>query len=459
MDPRPPSSESEGLDPHDFRWQALFQRAQDAVFVLNRRRRILFVNRAWENLTRLSAAEARGLVCLRGSPDPQGAWDVVIRCLCCPPAEVLQGKPGRTRRLVPGTSSAARWWDIDFLPLHDARGLLCILGRISPLPQAAARVAAPLPEKLIALRESVSQRYALDRLSSTVPHFKRVVDQVRLATQSTTPVLLVGEPGTGKHWIARCIHHQGPARERCFAALDCARLPAAVLEAVLFGPNRASRGTLYLREPASLPRDVQVRLGGLFVEGGDAEGPRLMAGCSTDPLVDMQSGRLMEGLYYLLSPLVLTLPPLRDRQADLSLLVEEFLKRAQPTGRAGEARPRVTALTPEAWEVVRAYSWPGNLRELYAVLQSACQRTATDRIDTGHLPAPVRLAVRMDETAAGVAEKPLHLDQLLEQAERRLIILALRKAQGNRSRAAELLSIWRPRLVRRMEALGIVSSQ
>src|SRR5438309_10263190 len=112
LEPSPNSNQESATD---FRWQALFQRAGEPVFLLNRRRRILFVNRAWEELTGLSAAEARGLQCLRRPSLPQDPWDVVIRAVCCPPLEVLQGKPARTRRLVLRADAAPRWWDVEFL--------------------------------------------------------------------------------------------------------------------------------------------------------------------------------------------------------------------------------------------------------------------------------------------------------------------------------------------------------
>src|SRR5437868_2649677 len=150
----------------DFRWQALFQRAAEPFFVLNRRRRILFVNRAWEELTGVSAAEARGLQCLRRPSLPQDPWDVVIRAVCCPPQEVLHGKPGRARRLVPQADTAPRWWDVEFLPLHQKEGLLCVLGKIRPLPCEEVAPRPPLPEKLVALRERTAQRYGFEQLTS-----------------------------------------------------------------------------------------------------------------------------------------------------------------------------------------------------------------------------------------------------------------------------------------------------
>jgi transcriptional regulator with PAS, ATPase and Fis domain len=448
-DPSPPET-------HDFRWQALFQRARDPIFVLNRRRRFLFVNRAWESLTGVSAAEARGLVCPRRAPAAQDPPDLVIRTLCCPPPEVLKGQPGRSRRQVPPNLTTGRWWDVDFMPFHDERGVLCILGRITNLPQDGPAPASTLPEKLAGLREATAQRYGLDQLMSNHPALQCVVEQVRLASQTRVSVLIRGEPGTGKHWVARTIHYLGPGREATCAVIACARLPLAALAFVLFGPGssawRTAGATLYLQEPQHLPRDLQARLAAEVREWSASGGPRGLAGFSTDPLQEVRAGRLLEELSCVLGTVVVSLPPLRERLEDLPLLVERLLVRAH-----AEGGRRITGLTAEAWELLRAYSWPGNLRELYAVLRSACGHTWHDRIEASHLPASLRLAVRLDQTAGPTAERTLPLDQLLEQAERRLILLALRRAQGNRSRAAEILAIWRPRLLRRMEMLGIDS--
>jgi hypothetical protein len=437
----------------EFRWQALFRRAREPFFLLNRRRRILFVNRAWEELTGLSAAQARGLPCVRRPSLPQDPWDVVIRAACCPPPEVLEGKPGRARRLVPGVHSTPRWWDLEFFPLREQEGLLCILGKITPVVGDQGVTRPPLPEKLVALRERRAQRYGLDQLGSSLPAFQRVCEQVRLAGQTRVPVVITGEPGTGKHWIARTIHHQGSMPEGTFAALDCARLPPALLSAVMFRENRLgaprSQATTYLREPAHLPRDLQVQLCASIRDSKEGSGARILAGCTGDLWEEVRSGKLVEELCCALSTLVISLPPLRERQVDIPLLVERLLERIF----SGRDRPAPRP-TSETWDVLRAYNWPGNLRELYTVLRSACQRT-TDRIEPSHLPAKLRLAVRLEQTAQPMPDRPLRLDQVLEEAERRLIVAALRKAHGNRSRAAELLSIWRPRLLRRMEALGI----
>jgi transcriptional regulator with PAS, ATPase and Fis domain len=437
----------------EFRWQAFFQRAHEPVFLLDRRRRILFVNHAWEELTGLSASQARGLPCIRRASLPQDPWDVVIREVCCPPAEVLEGRPGRARRLVPRPSSTPRWWDVEFFPLRAQDRLLCILGKINPLPVDEAASNPPLPETLMALRERSAQRYGYHQLASSLPSCQRVSEQVHLAGQTRVPVLISGEPGTGKRWVARTIHYQGSMREGSFVALDCAKLPSALLSNLLFSKNPGSpscAGTKYLKEPSGLPRDLQLQLCASIQEAAEGAGARILAGCSTDLKEEIRAGRLAEELACALSTLIIFLPPLRERQADLPSLVERFLQRIHSEKEGPGPR-----LAPETWDLLRAYTWPGNLCELYTTLQSACQRTTTNRIEPSHLPAKLRLAVHLEQTSPSTPDCPLRLDHILEEAERRLIIAALRKAHGNRNRAAELLSIWRPRLLRRMEALGI----
>jgi DNA-binding NtrC family response regulator len=168
----------------------------------------------------------------------------------------------------------------------------------------------------------------------------------------------------------------------------------------------------------------------------------------------VRAGRLLEELACALGTLVIEVPPLRARREDLPGLVERLLQRA-----SSGSEVRVTGLAPDAWEVVRAYPWPGNLRELYGALRTAQGRAYGERIAATDLPAPVRRAVHLEQTPGGPSERKLPLDQLLEQAERRLIELALRRARGHKTRAAEILAIWRQRLTRRMEALGIADTE
>jgi transcriptional regulator with PAS, ATPase and Fis domain len=434
-----------------FRWRGFFQRSREPLFLLNRQRRLLFANRAWNQLTGLDAAEFRGRVCRRYKHPEPGSWEAVAAALA-PPPEVLAGQVGKARRAFVGRA-ARHWWEVDFFPWRDEQGLLGILGKVAVVGKPATAAATPLPDKLFDLRVRAAQHYRLDQLDSQAPALQRVAEQVRLAAQSTAPVVLIGERGTGKQHLVRIIHHHGVQRERGFAAVDCAGLPPSALAGVLFGPvgltRRDSLGTLYLRHPDHLPRDIQVQLAD-WLGDLDATRPRLAAGLTCAPEEAIRAGRLLEELYCALAVVTIALPPLRERQADLPLLAELLLERTR-----AEGRPRSTGLSTECWEIVRGYSWPGNLRELAEVLASAQARAAGELLEAADLPAYVRRTVQLDQTPGREPARPLPLKQLLEQIERRLITLALKSSRGNKSEAAKMLSIWRPLLLRRMQALGI----
>jgi DNA-binding NtrC family response regulator len=434
------------------RWQGLFQRSREPLFLLNRQRRILFVNRAWEQLAGVSVAQARGLLCKRYKDFEAGSLKALGSALC-PTPEAIGGRISHVRRLVPGPGAVRRWWDIDFFPLQDNQGLLGILGKVTLVADIASPQAGALPEKLLALRERLARRYHVDRLASELPALSRVAEQVRLAGQTSASVLIVGEPGTGKLWLARTIHYQGFSRERSFAALDCAGLPPAAIGAALFSSGglakRSSTGSIYLGNIADLPREQQDEIGEWLKEGG-AGRPRLIAGLARPAEDEIKAGRLLESLACALGTVEIELPPLRERLADLPLLMQWFLDRADSVGPR-----RVTGLTPEARALLAGYSWPGNLRELYEILAGAVARAKGSTLDADDLPGYLRHTAAVAELADKPAERSLPLDPLLEQVERRLIVLALRAARGNKSRAAKLLSIWRPRLLRRMKELGI----
>jgi DNA-binding NtrC family response regulator len=366
---------------------------------------------------------------------------------------VFQGQCVRVQRPAPGASAGPPWWEIEFTPLALDDQLIVILGRIEVRQPGAAGAARPLSEVYATLRSRAAQHSSFDQPAPTDLETARAFALARLASQNRVPVGLVGEPGTGKRWLARTIHHASNLRELPFIALDCARLPPDALRGVLFGPLGLDRphrlGTLYLREPAALPRDLQADVAAHLV-GAAGTGVRLTAGFTRDPAADARSGRLLETLYTGLNVLTIPLPPLRERPAELPRLVETMLRRAAPVlGRT------LAGLTADAWECVRAYNWPGNLRELYATLLRSGGRATGEHIDAGDLP----LAVRQARTAAEMPPRPPSalppLDQVLEEVEKRLIRLALERAQGNQSRAAEMLSVWRPRLLRRIKALGL----
>jgi transcriptional regulator with PAS, ATPase and Fis domain len=444
---------SEPADPQDpnrnadseFRWSAWFQRSSDAVFVLSRRRQILFVNRAWETLTGQHLRNVRKRVCKAQRDALAGSAEAVLHALR-PPRAALEGKCAEVRRLVIDPQTGPRWWDIAYWPLGGPKELVGMLGKVIQV-EVADGTGQPLPEKLMALRQRLSTAWCLQHLDSAVPAMQLVADQVRLASSTGVAALLVGEAGTGKHWLARTIHQESAHRENTFYALDCRHLPVGALAWVLFGaPKLAHRAgaTLYLREPGALPRELQDRLAEEIARArDDARGPRILSGCRVDPATAVASGQLLPALHCLLGPLTLRMPPLRERRADLPALLRTMLERL-----ARNSEKQVLQLSEDARELLLAHAWPGNLAELFAVLADALGKAKGDRLEACHLPWYLR-------SPAPVPERTLSLDTILEQVERRLIRWALTTAKGNKSRAAELLTIWRPRLLRRMEALGI----
>jgi DNA-binding NtrC family response regulator len=423
-----------------FRWQSFFQSAAQPIFLLNRRCRILFVNQAWEKCVGLKLAEVRGRACRRRSRTAALEKEDAILSALSPSADALEGRSCQARRRAP---NGADWWEIQFLPLTGADGLVGILGVMRVL---AAPTDAPftLPEKLMALRDRQATRYRLDDLDASTPALARLHEQAKLASATRLPITLLGEPGSGKEWLARAIHAQSDQRGSFFACLDAQRLSADGLGEVLFGPasQRLVFGTIYLREPAQLPREWQGRLAEAVTLRESLAFPRLIVGFDGDPRREMQEGRMSEEFYCAISPVTITIPPLRERLPELPRFIDRFLQRIR------EWRPHtVQDMSAEAMDVLRSYAWPENLRELLGVLQDACARAKSDRIEAADLPFYLK-------EGKLPAERRLPLDALLEQVERRLIALALKLTQNNQTRAAELLEIWRPRLQRRMEKFG-----
>lgn len=424
-----------------FRWQTFFQHAAQPIFLVNARRRLLFVNRAWETSTGLLNAEVRGRVCKRRSAKASLDREEAILSAMAPPRDALDGRACQARRRAPHRSD---WWEIQFQPLAGATGLLGILGIIHIIP-APAETPFSLPERLMALRDRNAARYRLDDLATGSPVLERMKEQARLAATAKLPVTLIGAAGTGKAWLARSIHLSSETRQKYFACLDAEHLPPERLGEVLFGERnrQAGIGTLYLREPAALPREWQARLADAVRLHENPDFPRLIVGHRNEPALEIEKGRLLAEFHCAVSPLSIIVPRLSERLDELPRFVDVFVQRAnalQPHS--------VHGVSAEAMSVLRGHDWPGNLRELQNVVREACVRAKGERIEPGDLP----FSVRHGELPP---ERRLPLDTLLEQVERRLIALALKLTQNNQTRAAELLEVWRPRLVRRIEKLDI----
>ena len=448
MTATPPSEPGPSEERKPFRWQRLFEESDEPLFVLNARRQVLYVNPAWQTWAGLTLAEVRRQVCRpsRADDDRRGSLLAVM----APTAEVVAGGPGQIRRRVPGDPPT--WCDVHFLPCKRSDQLQTILGRIVPTAAAARSSPLSIPEHALQLRERARRKYSLDTLDSDLPAVRQMAVQARLASVTALPVLLnacscffASDPTmanaiisemrpSGKEWLARTIHRLGPRREENVAVVDAELHPASELSELLF--TRAGRlrlGSIVVKHPELLSEEIRGRLTAMPID--ERTLPRLIFSVR-------ELGGLPEVVASICA-LTIRVPALADRRGELARLLPALLERA-----ASAAGVAPLPLSPEAEELLRLHSWPGSFRELLDVLRDAHRRASGDHLAVADLPLYLR-----NEPLGAVP--PLPLDAILEKTERRLITLALRLAEGNRSKAAEVLQIWRARLLRRIDQLGL----
>ncbi|MFZ5453578.1 MAG: sigma-54 interaction domain-containing protein [Thermodesulfobacteriota bacterium] len=288
------------------------------------------------------------------------------------------------------------------------------------------------------------------------------------AAQSEAPVIIYGESGAGKELVAHAIHALGPRKEGPFITCNCAALNEALLESELFGHVKgaftgaythrqgrfeaAHRGDIFLDEIGDLPPAIQVKLLRVletkqFERVGDhrpitAE-TRLITATHRDLESLVAQGKFREDLFFRINVIPIHLPPLRERQEDIPLLVEHFRKRLRR--RSGKG---ITGLTREAMNIFLDYPWPGNVRELKAALEYAFVVAEDGLITAEHLPPKL-------SSLEPPGESPREAGGLPDTDEKTALIDALRQARGNQSQAAALLGVSRVTVWHRMKKYGI----
>ena len=286
---------------------------------------------------------------------------------------------------------------------------------------------------------------------------QRVYDLMTRAAPTDVTVLITGESGTGKELVAQTIHQLSRRRLAPFLAINCGAVSATLVESELFGHERGSftgalqrhrghferaeGGTLFLDEISEMPMELQVKLlrvletRNVLRVGGSTPvevDVRVIAATNRNPTEAVSEGKLREDLYYRLSVFPLALPPLRDRDEDLELLVRRFL--AELTEQHGSPKQ----IQPEVMARFERYAWPGNVRELKNVIERA-YILADEVIEASHIPADVGVPeVELPEQSAA---PPLKVGTSLADAEKRLIMATLTHFAGDKRRAAETLGI------------------
>ena len=294
-----------------------------------------------------------------------------------------------------------------------------------------------------------------------------VMDMVRKVAPTNATVLVTGESGTGKELIARAIHDLSPNRERPFTAINCGALSQTLLTSELFGhvkgsftgadnDNRglirqAGTGTLFLDEISTVSPEFQVMLLRVLDQrrarpvGSGDEYPvacRFIAAANRDLEAMVRQGEFREDLFYRLNLLHLNLPPLRERRGEIPVLAYHFLHEL-----AGEYNKRIEGIEPAAMNLLEAYHWPGNVRQLRNAIERAVILGEGDRVGVGDLGDQLRNA----------GDPPPHSGmsyrQAMRQFERRLLQTTLDSVQGNISKAARILNMKRTTLNYRVKQL------
>jgi two-component system NtrC family response regulator len=299
-------------------------------------------------------------------------------------------------------------------------------------------------------------------------------DVFEVATQVArrdSTVLLIGESGTGKELMAKAIHQNSLRAKKPFVTINCGAIPENLIESELFGHRKgsftgaltdrvgkfeaANEGTVFLDEIGDLTTNLQIRLLRVIQEREKIGHPhpikvnvRIIAATHRNLRTMVDDAQFREDLFYRLSVVTITLPPLRERREDIPLLVEHFLKK-----HCSRYQIPMVALSDEAQDVLAQHNWPGNVRELENVIEHLVVLGKGEVIKPEHLPASLRQAKsRISNISLKLPDEGISL----EEVEKEILLQALEKHDWHQTKAARYLNISRKTLIYRMEKYGLI---
>ena len=326
-----------------------------------------------------------------------------------------------------------------------------------------------LERENVALRQQLDTKFGLENIIGESGAMKEVFDKVRqVAPARAATVLILGESGTGKELIAKAIHQLSPRAGQPMVTVHCAALSPTLLESELFGHEKgaftgaherrigrfeeANGGTLFLDEIGEIDPGTQVKLLRFLGErtfervGSNktlSSDVRVITATNKNLTEMVRTGGFREDLYFRLKVVEIKLPPLRERRSDIPLLANAFLREF-----ARENRKPIKSIAPEALETLMSYPWPGNVRELRAAIEGAVVLCRADKIMPGDLPEEVRTG---NAAGTGLGAPGVFLPvETVKDAEKQLIIRALKEAEGNRTLAAKRIGMSRRTLHRKL---------
>ncbi|HMK34994.1 MAG TPA: sigma-54 dependent transcriptional regulator [Desulfomonilaceae bacterium] len=326
------------------------------------------------------------------------------------------------------------------------------------------------------LKRSIEEKYRFGEIIGKSSEMMEIFSLIETIAPSKSGVLIMGESGTGKELIAKAIHYNSPRAHKPFITINCSAIPENLLESEMFGHLRGSftgaiankaglveaadGGTLFLDEIGDVPLSIQVKLLRFLQErefrrvGGTDDKKidvRVIAATNKKLEREMELGNFREDLYYRLNVIRLRIPPLREREEDIPLLVDHFLKKI-----CKEQDKCITRVSSLAMRVLCNYQYPGNIRELENVIERCVTLEQSDQLTAENIPA--KLVETTQSPPADEADFPadgIDLNLTMENMERKLVTKALEITGGNRSRAARLLGVTQRSLRYRLLKLGM----
>ena len=330
----------------------------------------------------------------------------------------------------------------------------------------------------IALNRRLDEKFGFEGVIGNSPAMHRVIDQLRNLAATDTTVLILGESGTGKELVARALHQNSPRKSKPFVPLNISALPESILESELFGHEpgaftgaaskrigkieHANGGTLFLDEVGEMPMETQIKLLRVLEDrkitrlGSNDEkaiNVRLLAATNADLKKMVDDGTFRQDLYYRLSVVSITLPPLRERRGDIPLLIDHFLKDLQQ--RHGKT---VAGVSGRARQALTTYEWPGNIRQLRNVVEGMLALDTDGSLDVDDLPDEIAPMVGEEDGNAvpiDASGSDVLIGRPLDEVEAFYIARALEVTGGKREEAAKILGIGERTLYRKIKQYGL----
>ncbi|MBE9543713.1 MAG: sigma 54-interacting transcriptional regulator [Proteobacteria bacterium] len=460
-------------------WKKIVGTMNEGLMLVGPDGTIVMVNKAFEELTGYASAEVVGRPCTLLECDAcEGAMKAsahrwcklfeqgqVIKCRCH-----LLKKDGT---YVSALKNAAVLKDDNGLQL----GAVEVLTDLSELDR--------LDQKLELLSRQLAEEDGFHGIIGKSPIIQKVFDVIQKAAGSEAPVIIYGESGTGKELVARAIHQLGDRKDGPFVQLNCAALNESLLESELFGHIKgaftgayrhrkgrfeaANGGDIFLDEIGDVPLSIQVKLLRVletkkFEHVGDdrpiAVDVRIITATNKNLEELIEQKQFRDDLFFRINVFPIHLPPLRKRAEDIPLLVSTFIRRMR--SRTGK---NIARLTPAAMERFMEYHWPGNVRELKSALEFAFVLAEGDVIDLDQLPPKIAIPATLPASTEGLplnarnpeesGETGTFLSNTGDFSEKKALIEALKKTNGNQSQAARMLGINRVTVWNRMKKYGI----